>query len=503
MRTRNTSFLILRVISLIFVVAAVALTLWQLINYSRERNNYPAGMTIGGVSVGGVDAQTASERVLQVYSQPVEIQYAGEIIHVTPPQVGFSVDIESMLAAADLARTTSSFWGGFWDSLWNRPRPAAEIPLRATLDDEQLHFYLQTEIAARYDQPASAAQPIPGSVNFEEGAPGQELNIDRAIVLIEDALRSPTDRVVSLSYQRTAPARPTMQNLEILLKQIVELSGFDGVISFYLNDLQNAKEIHFALDNGEELSIEPDVAITASSTIKIPIMISNFIHLGTPSEKTDEYMNRVFQQSDNAAADNLMSQIDSDYGPLIVTEDMQTLGLENTFMAGFFCSPAAPCPLLKRYETPANQRTDVFTNPDDYNQTTSSDIGMLLTDIYQCSESGGGALIAVFPNELSQADCQQMVSYMEEDKFGSLIQAGLPDGTKIAHKHGFIPDRYGVVHDISDVGIVYTPGGDFVLAIYTFHPVQGIWGEVNPLFVELTQAVYNYFNLESYESVNQ
>ena len=496
MRNRNTSFIFLRIISLLFIVAAVALTLFQLVNYSRERNNYPAGMTIGGVAVGGVDAQIASERVLQVYSQPVEIQYAGEIIHIAPSQIGFNLDLESMLAAADLVRTTSSFWGGFWDSLWNRPRPVSEIPLRASLESEQLNFYLSSEISTRYDQPASAAQPVAGSVNFETGASGRELNISRAIILIEDALRSPNDRIITLSYQQTAPARPTMQNLEILLKQIIELSEFDGVINLYLSDLQNAQEIHFSLDNGEELSVVPDIAITASSTIKIPIMLSNFIHLGTPSERTDGYMTDVFSQSDNAAADKLMAQIDPSSGPLIVTEDMQALGLENTFMAGFFCSPAAPCPLLRRYITPANQRTDVYTNPDDYNQTTSSDIGMLLTDIYQCSETGGGALVAAFPNKLTQADCEQMVAYMEQDKFGSLIQAGLPDGTKVAHKHGFIPDRYGVVHDISDVGIVYTPGGDFVLAIYTYHPVQGIWGEVNPLFVELTQAIYNYFNLD-------
>ncbi|MBT7192055.1 MAG: hypothetical protein HN916_17920 [Anaerolineae bacterium] len=495
MRTRNPSFLIIRVISLIFIAAAVAMTLFQLFNYSRERNNYPAGMTIGGVAVGGVNAQTASERVLQVYSQPIEVQYAGEIIHISPSQVGFSVDIESMIAAADLVRTTSPFWGGFWDNLWNRPRPASAIPLRASLEDEQLLAYLETEIAPRYDKPASTAQPIAGTVIFESGSAGQELNIDRALTLIEDALESPTSRTIALSYQETAPARPTMENLEILLKQIIDLSGFDGVISLYLSDLQNAQEVHFALDNGEELLLEPDIAITASSTIKIPIMLSNIIHRGTPDERTAGYMEDVFQQSDNAAADILMTQIDAFQGPIIVTEDLQKLGLENTFMAGFFCSPANPCPLLKRYSTPANQRTDVYTNPDDYNQTTSSDIGMLLTDIYQCSETGGGALIAAFPNQISQADCQLMIKYMEQDKFGSLIQAGLPDGTKVAHKHGFIPDRFGVVHDISDVGIVYTPGGDFVLAIYTYHPVQGIWGEVNPLFVELTQAIYNYFNL--------
>lgn len=497
MRTRNTSYLLFRIISLLLIVAAVVLTMFQLVSYSRNRNNYPAGMTIGGVAVGGVDAQTASERVLQVYSQPVEIQYANAIIQVAPTLIGFSVDIESMIAAADLERTSSSFWGGFWDSLWNRPRPAAAIPLRATLVEEQLLAYLQTEVAPRYDKPASPAQPLAGSVNFESGTEGQELNIDRALTLIEDALRSPTNRVVTLTYQRTAPARPTFDNLEILIKQIIELNGFDGVIGFYLADMQNAQEIHFVLDNGEEVDSNPDVAFTASSTIKIPIMISNFLRQGTPDETTNRYLEGVFQRSDNAAADTLMAEIDAGIGPLLVTEDMQSLGLENTFMAGYFCSPANPCPLLKRYVTPSNQRTDVYTNPDPFNQTTASEMGILLTDIYQCAENGGGALIAAFPGKMSQESCQLMINYMVQDKFGSLLQAGLPDGTRIAHKHGFIPDRYGVVHDISDVGIVYTPGGDFVIAIYTYHPIQGIWGQVNPLFVELTQAVYNYFNLST------
>ena len=199
MKTRNTSFIFFRIISLLFVVAAVALTLSQLINYSRERNNYPAGMTVGGVAVGGVDARTASERVLQVYAQPVEMQYAGEIIHITPAQVGFSVDIESMIAAADLVRTSSSFWGGFWDNLWNRPRPASAVPLRASLDSEQLYVYLETEISARYDEPPSVAQPVAGSVNFVAGQSGQELNINRAQTLIEEALASPKNRTVSLS----------------------------------------------------------------------------------------------------------------------------------------------------------------------------------------------------------------------------------------------------------------------------------------------------------------
>ncbi|MCF6277980.1 MAG: class A beta-lactamase-related serine hydrolase [Anaerolineales bacterium] len=493
MNNRNTSF-ILRGISLVFVILAMVLTMFQLVGYSRQRNQYPAGMTIAGVAVGGVDAQTASERVLQVYTQPIEVQYAGELIHIDPTVVGFNIDTESMLAAADLARTGSSFWGGFWDYLWNRSPAPAAIPLRATLSEERLRTYLQAEIATRYDQPASPAQPIPGNVTFEAGQPGQELNINRAVALIEDALRSPSNRVVSLSFERTAPLRPTMQNLEILLKQIIDIDNFDGVIGIYLLDLQSAQEIHFALNNGTELSVQPDVAFTASSTVKIPIMLSYLIKYGSDQldDATAELMLEMIQKSENPPADLLMDALDPTIGPLIVTEDMQEIGLENTFIAGYFASGS---PLLRRILTPANQRTDVDTDPDAYNQTTPSDIGMLLADLYQCAESGGGALVAAFPTKITQEGCQRMIGFLVKNKIGVLIEAGVPEGTQVAHKHGWVSDNSGVIRNISDSAIVYTPGGNYVLAIYAYHPQQALWDPVSSLFAELSQAVYNFFNL--------
>ncbi|RME90650.1 MAG: class A beta-lactamase-related serine hydrolase [Anaerolineae bacterium] len=495
MRNRNTPFF-LRWLSLLFISAALVLTITQLIAYSRQRATYPAGMTIAGVPVGGVDPQTASQRVLQVYSMPVELQYADAVIHIDPAVVGFSVDIESMIAAADLARTGGSFWGGFWDYLWNRDPAPVAIPLRATLSEERLRAYLENEIAARYDQPATPAQPVPGSTTFTPGRPGQELDIDRAVILIEDALRSPTNRRVSLSYQRTPPTRPPLENLETLLKQIITVDGFDGVIGLYLLDLQTGQEIHFALNGGQEISVQPDVAFTASSTVKIPIMVSYFIHQGKEAidEQTSELILDMIRKSENPPADLLMQQLDEVRGPLIVTEDMQALGLENTFLAGYFYEGA---PLLATYRTPANQRTDVDTDPDRYNQTTPSDMGMLLEDIYQCAQSGGGALIAAFPEQLSQEKCQQMINFLVQDKIGVLIEAGVPEGTQVAHKHGWVSDVFGVIHNVSDAAIVYTPGGNYVLTIYAYHPVQALWDPVSTMFAELSQAVYNYFNLPS------
>ncbi len=497
MRNRS-SIPILRGISIAILSIAIVLTVVALIGYSRQRNNYPHGMTIAGVAVGGVDPQIASERVLQVYSSPIEVQYGEAVIHIDPSTVGFELDMDSMIAAADLERTGGSFWGGFWNYLWNRDPAPVQVPLSATISEERLRAYLQNEISARYDEPPTPAQPVPGSTNFSPGTPGVTLDIDRAVRLIEDTLRSPYSRTVALSFQRTSAARPTMQSLEILLQQNITVAGFDGVMGVYLQDLQNGQEIHFGMDKGQLISVNPDIAFTASSTVKIPIMVSYFIKYGSEglSDQSSALLMDMIRKSENPPADRLMESLDALRGPLVVTEDMRKIGLENTFLAGFFCSAQAPCRLLQKIDTPANQRTDVVTDPDSFNQTTPSDIGMLLADIYQCADSGGGALIATFPDKINSEICKQMISFLASDKIGVLIQAGVPDGTQVAHKHGWISEPLsGVIQNFSDASIVYTPGGNYVLVIYAYHPVQIVFDQANSLFAQMSQVVYNYYNI--------
>lgn len=493
MRNRNTNT-ILRGVSILFLLGAFILTVVSLITYSRQRNNYPAGMTIGGVPVDGLSPAEASQRLLEVYTSPVEAQYNGAAFHIDPGAVGFEIDIETMLAAADLTRTGGSFWGGFWDFLWNRTPTESQIPLSATVSEDRLREFLGNEIASRYDQPPAPAQPIPGETSFLPGAPGQTLDLDRAVLIITNALRSPSNRLVALSFNQTTAARPTFENLEILLKQIILTSNFDGLIGFYMMDLQTGQEIHFAIDNLQEITTEPDIAFTASSTIKVPIVASYLINRGSNLDsQTADIISRVLGKSDNSATDLVLERIDTTNGPIIVTQNMEALGLNSTFLGGMFFLGADN--LLPGRLTPGNSRPDVFTDPDPYSQTTPSEMGILLADIYQCAQNGGGALVAAFPDKVDPATCQLLIDFMAQDKLGSLIQGGVPDGTLVPHKHGYVLSRDGIMHDTSDVGIIYSPGGNFVLSIYTYHPVQNIWDITNPLFVDLTQAVYNYFNI--------
>ena len=90
-----------------------------------------------------------------------------------------------------------------------------------------------------------------------------------------------------------------------------------------------------------------------------------------------------------------------------------------------------------------------------------------------------------------------MLAYLSANRIGVLTEAGLPDGTKIAHKHGWITESDGLIHTISDVGIVYSPSANYVICLFLWHPNQLVFDEANLLFADISRAIYNYFNIEN------
>ncbi len=161
--------------------------------------------------VGGLSKPSALERLLQTYSTPVELLYEGQQIVLSPSQVGFQVDTEAMLAAGELARTSSDFWSGFWDFLWDRPGDPQSVPLRAEYSRPQLEAVLR-DIAARYDEPALPSQPIPGSSDFQAGSPGRVLDVGRAVELVGEVLSASGDRRVNLPVLESQAARPSRES---------------------------------------------------------------------------------------------------------------------------------------------------------------------------------------------------------------------------------------------------------------------------------------------------
>jgi hypothetical protein len=484
---RRNGVNIQRWISIAFLLAAAALFFYELLAYSRARALLPDQLTIAGISVGNTTQSEARERLLQTFSTPVELFYEDQRILLNPANVGFRLDTDVMLAAAELERTEKSFWSGFWDFLWNRPGEAVSIPLKAEYSSAQLDSALR-DIAVRYDTPPTTSEPIPGTPNFNPGTPGRVLDIGRGVDLVGAVIESAIRRSVNLPIVNEGPAKPTLNTLEILFKQVIEVANFDGLVVLYLTDLRTGETIHFGTLAGQDVSLEPDIAFSGASINKISILTAFYRYFDEPLDpETDRWVEEMITESGNDPSDWLMERLDLRRGPLVVTETLNELGFENTFIAGYYF-PGAP--ILQIYRTPANQRFDIDTDPDPYTQTTTSEISMLLTDIYACAQ-GGGSLLARFPDEITTTECSRMLDLLSANILGTLIKGGVPEGTRVAHKHGW---RSSPLDMIGDAGIVFTPGGDYSLSIFLWNEQEMVWEPTSRLVADLSRAAYNYFN---------
>ncbi len=87
-----------------------------------------------------------------------------------------------------------------------------------------------------------------------------------------------------------------------------------------------------------------------------------------------------------------------------------------------------------------------------------------------------------------------MVENLLSNRMGALIEVGVALEGSVAHKHGWTNALDGLIHSISDVGIVYSPGGDYVLVIFIHSSDQLLFEEGNLLFARLSQSIYNAYN---------
>ena len=289
-----------------------------------------------------------------------------------------------------------------------------------------------------------------------------------------------TPTIAPSSTPTLTPTPPPLAYLAAAIEE--ELADFDGLSSYVVRDLQT----------GEEISHNPDLAIAGMSLIKIPILINVYRVLDRPPDvEQRKLITQTTALSSNFAANLLLQTIarqpNSYIGTDIVTQSMRDLGLYNTFMAvpyDFDPRPDHP----QTYLTPANQRTDITTHPDIYRQTTAADLAALLQMLYTCAGNGRSPLLTTYPDEITPAECSEILDMLQLNELVKLLEAGLPDGVTIAHKIGYIDDTYG------DAAIVYSPHGDYILVLALYYPTWLEWDVASPLFTRISQLAYDHFN---------
>ncbi len=487
-------FLFWLVIAALGILGALGVVLFHLLAFARSLDRLPPGLVAGGVPVAGLTPPEAEARLREVYLSPLALDYGGAPIQLDPAQVGFHIETQAMLQQLPARLSSGSVWRDFLAYLWNR-RPAAPtpIPLQAGYDPARLSDFLD-EVAARYDDPGRTPHADPATLGFTPGSAGRALDREAALAQISAALVSPEAAVrrISLQVQEGVQAPITFDTLAELLYDDVRLFQFDGTASLYVADPKTGEDLSMAVRNQRLFDVDQGIAYSGMSTIKIPVAVTYFRYReGDLSPDEELLLGGVFEESANSYTDLILGLIGGGSGLRgadVVSATMNELGLPNIYLSGLLDTLGA---VSGPRSTPANSRPDINLDPDPYNQISAADMGRLLVMIYQCAQ-GGGPLIESFPGQFTAGECEKIIGLLKSNRVGPIfVEGGVPEGTPVAHKHGWdlLP-----LNNVGDAALVFSPGGDYVMVVYANREEPVPFEFANRMIVSLSRAVYNYYN---------
>lgn len=440
-------------------------------------STFASGSSIAGIDVSGLTPEEAVEKLkndLTLLKQPLELKIVDEQLSLTPEQIKLEVPVDELVAAAQ-----SSLQAG----------QPAEVDLSFSYDQSTVRSELEA-LALSVATPGvtrliTETDRYSRTFVFE---PGLSLDIDAALEQIDQHLQGDQQGTIELELVPDGTPEPvSIAELQSTLETMAE--RWDGVVGIYLYDLQS----------GETVAINEDVVFSGASVMKVPIMLQSYISLPELSDEERELMAEMIGKSDNMAANDLLAKVAGGQGTDIalegvgiMNETLKSLGLEHTYQnlpyeAGEFLINVLG---MKIPRGPAEEGVPPFTEADPYVRTTPKEIAQIFIWIYQCS-NGEGILLERYGDSLTPERCAEMISWLEQNEDQIRMVAGFPEGTKVAHKSGWVEDMQ------ADAGIVSTPGGDFVVALYFYQQQRNSYladEYAAPIIAAFARLIYSAYN---------
>jgi len=248
--------------------------------------------------------------------------------------------------------------------------------------------------------------------------------------------------------------------------------AYRGNVGIYMKDLHTGRIWEYRADR----------TFPSASLIKVPIMASvlekvkegaitldtqikltrrdrvggsgslKWVREGTSLSVT-EIIYKMITESDNTATRMLIDQFGMDY----LAENFRKLGLEVTNI------------------TPEGMSLSSYRVRRE-NYTTAREMGVLLERIYN------GELVNKEASEF-------MLDVLKHNKSRSRLRKGLPLGWEIGHKTGLLRMA------CHDVGIVFSPRGDYVLAVLTSEVPD--YSSAKNFISKVAKLTYRYYKIEA------
>lgn len=289
--------------------------------------------------------------------------------------------------------------------------------------------------------------------------------------------------------QASHPLEPRRPPTEQLLRQLEELEGgWGGVLGVSVYDLAADRAV---------AGLHQDTVFSGASVLKAAIMLHAYAELPNFSQEQDDWLHQMIIDSDTGAANALLAASvggstsnDAARGALHMTAMLEELGLQHTYLRTPYIEEDVLPDLagLDVYPGPEPEGAPPYTVADPWLRATPAEIGQLFLWIERCVQ-GRGPLPARFGATLTPERCREMIDLLEQNGDRSRLVAGMLEGTFVAHKSGWIGDTQ------ADVGIVRSPGGEYVVAVFVYHDADTFDPTAAATTIaEASGVVYRYFN---------
>jgi beta-lactamase class A len=421
-----------------------------------------AGVVVAGIDMGGktqAEAAALLEREYAAAVRPIDVRAEQAQLTLQANEIGLQLDLAAMLGSALEAQAP------------------IKIPLKIKVDRTLLEAKLKS-FASEVDQPGeigvlTATKTISRSFVI---AGGRQLNIEAAADQIERQVQSvgaPRRITLSLSESSASAARPTPEQLQEQLEAMAE--RWNGIVGIYVYDLASGDVV---------AQLNQDTVFSGASVMKVAIMLNAYRTIEKFTPLQEVWLRKMIVESDNYSANSLLAASaggrgtdDALVGALSMTAMLsEDLGLKHTYQNMPYESSDYLIKVrgVKIKRGPPIEGSAPHTDPDPVLRTTPAEMSNLFLWIEQCRK-GEGRLLDLYPT-LNEKRCADMIARLEKNGDQIRMRSGLPKTAVVAHKSGWIEDMQ------SDVGIVRSPGGDFLVAIY-------VYTDIRPTKVFLTDAI--------------
>jgi hypothetical protein len=331
---------------------------------------------------------------------------------------------------------------------------------------------------------------------FSPGEPGYTFNVTRATTLVDLKVRAGMTEPVSFEPELVPPPPITK---ELLLPPLKErLARFPGITSILVKNLDTDEVLYQS---------NVDYILSGMSVVKIGIMVEVYRYHGgeVDAQTHQEMLDMLGSESCNPCANRLLAQVGggSRYdGAARVTQTMRRLGLPNFYLCAPFrevlwddgTSGYAGLANLVWTANSTSLQESVTPGYDPCVRATPREMADLVEMIYRGSENAG-LLRDAYPNIFTPQVCQDMIDIMASNDLRNMLGSGIPAEVKMAHKHGFSGYAVPWGDTRAEVGVIFSPGADWLISFYIWEDTDWInWGINQPLYRDVSNMLYNYLN---------